>query len=169
MQPMGGQQAPSQPPQQPQYPPPYPAQPYPNLPPAPPPKKGMSTAVKVVIVVVLAVVIIAIIVAAASTPASQPATVSYAVRVNLPGGCWSGAAGIDGNSASYQGCDAKTISLSGSCQLAVVAVMQKGYDNTTLVPYPGTMTVDILKNGQAVKSGSTSADYGAVSVSYSCM
>jgi hypothetical protein len=50
----------------------------------------------------------------------------------------------------------------------VVAVVQKGYDSESLEPYAGRLSVEILKNGEVVKSGSTSAEFGVVTVSYAC-
>ena len=126
-------------------------------------KKRLNKQIGVVTVIfVIAAVIIAII---AALSFHEPA---YAVHVNLPDGCWSGSIGIDTDSATYDGCGDRMISLSGQCRIGVVAVVQKGFDEVNLEPYPGTLTVEIFKDGTVVKTGSTSADYGALSVMYSC-
>jgi hypothetical protein len=86
---------------------------------------------------------------------------SYVISVSLPDGCWSGSMGIDVNDVTHAGCGAMTIPLSGQCQISVVAVVQNQGSS-------GTLTVNILQNGQVVKAGSTAAAYGVVSVNYTC-
>ncbi len=123
----------------------------------------------VVAIVLLIIVVIIVIAAAASFSPTPSAPPDYAVRVTMPAGqCWSGSIGVDVNQASHDGCGTQTIDVRDDCDLAVTAVIQKGFDETTLEPFPGTLTVDILRDGVVVETGSTSADFGVVSVSFSC-
>ena len=135
--------------------------------PAAPQKKSRRG---LIIGLILFIIVVIIIIAAAASlsslgpPAAPP---DYAVRISMPAGqCWSGSIGVDTNQASHEGCGVQTIDVRDDCDLAVVAVIQKGFDENG--PFPGTLTVDILRDGDIVETGSTSADFGVVSVSFSC-
>jgi hypothetical protein len=133
----------------------------------PAPQKKSRKRLIVAIVLLIIVVIIVIAAAASFSPLGPPP--DYAVRVTMPAGqCWSGSIGVDVNQASHEGCGTRTIDVRDDCDIAVVAVIQKGFDDITLEPFPGTLTVDILRSGEVVETSSTSADFGVVSVSFSC-
>ena len=72
---------------------------------------------------------------------------------------WSGNYGSLGSSKSVDGTGTETFTISDP-ELVVSAVFQKGDDSSE------TLTVEILKNGEVVKSESTNAAYGVVSISY---
>ena len=137
---------------------------------SPAPQKKSRKGLIVGLVLLIIVVIIVIAAAASLSPLGPPpATPDYAVRVTMPAGqCWSGSIGVDASQASHEGCGTQTIDVRDDCDLAVVAVIQKGFDETTLEPFPGTLTVDILRDGEVLETGSTSADFGVVTVSFSC-
>jgi hypothetical protein len=63
-------------------------------------------------------------------------------------------------SQSVDGTGSKTFTMSGNPNI-VSAVFQKSGDGS------GTLTVNIIKDGQIVETKSTSAAYGVVSVSHS--
>ncbi len=129
-------------------------------------KKLLIGIVVLVLILVIGIVSVSLSLSGPGSPLA-PETHDYAVRISFSGG-WSGAIGVDGNQASYDGFGSRTIDVRDDCDLAVVAVIQKGFDDTTFEAYSGTLTVSILDNGEVVESGSTSADFGVVSVSYSC-
>ncbi len=132
--------------------------------PVPPPKTGSSHLLLLAILVVGIVVILAaaiVVLQATSTPPT------YAVQVDFPGGCWTGTMGMSTNMATHDGCGTQTMPM-GQCTSSISAIVAKSIDPGTGQFYPGTLTVNILKNGASVRTGSTSATLGLVSLSYSC-
>ena len=81
----------------------------------------------------------------------------YAFEVGFS---WSGSIGDIGTTTSIEGIGSKTYTLNNP-QSIVSATIQKEYG---LKDEP--LTVQILKNGEIVKSGTTKAKYGVVSISY---
>ncbi len=77
-------------------------------------------------------------------------------------GSWTGNYGDSSGGQSVDGTGSKTFTMSGNPDV-VSAVFQKSGDNS------GTLTVNILQNGQIVETKSTSAAYGVVSVGHSFM
>jgi len=95
-----------------------------------------------------------------STSSSSTASASGTqVRVTYSGS-WTGNYGDVSGSQSVEGTGSKTFDISGSPDI-VSAVFQKSGGGS------GTLTVDILQNGQVLETKSTSAQYGVVSVSHS--
>ena len=77
-------------------------------------------------------------------------------------GSWTGNYGDTSGSQSVDGKGTKTFTISGDPDI-VSAVFQKSSDSS------GTLTVNIIKDGQIVETKSTSAAYGVVTVSHSFM
>ena len=92
--------------------------------------------------------------AGCSEAASAPATVQ--VRVSYDGD-WSGSYGDVGGQSSIDGSGSRTIEFPAE-SIVSVAFQKKGGDSKPL-------TVEIIKDGTVLKSGSTTAAYGVVSVS----
>lgn len=79
------------------------------------------------------------------------------VRITTEGS-WSGALGTTGSTTTYDGTGSKTIDLDGSSYEMVTTSIQKqggGSDE---------LKVEIIKDGKVVKEGSTTAQYGVVSI-----
>lgn len=90
------------------------------------------------------------------TPTPTPKVIQIKV---IYSGSWTGAYGDIGSTKSVEGTGTKTFTLSNP-EFVISAVFQKDDDSSR------TLTAEILKNGEVVKSESTSAAYGVVSVSY---
>lgn len=104
---------------------------------------------------------------ATSTPSSDSSssssTTSGDVQIQVSySGSWTGNYGDASGSQSVEGTGSKTYTISGDPNV-VSAVFQKSSDSS------GTLTVNIIKNGQVVETKSTSASYGVVSVGHSFM
>lgn len=104
---------------------------------------------------------------ATSTPSSDSSssssTTSGDVQIQvIYSGSWTGNYGDASGGQSVEGTGSKTYTISGDPNV-VSAVFQKSSDSS------GTLTVNIIKNGQVVETKSTSAAYGVVSVGHSFM
>ncbi len=84
----------------------------------------------------------------------------YQVRITYDGS-WSGAIGSTDSTTSYDGSGSETIDLGEVSYDIVSAVIQKMDGGS------GELKVEILKDGEVVKEGSTTADYGVVSIASS--
>ena len=96
--------------------------------------------------------------APASTSSSSSGASGVQVQV-IYSGSWSGNYGDVSGSQSVDGTGSKTFSMDNPD--IVSAVFQKSGGGS------GTLTVNIIKDGQVVETKSTSAEYGVVSVSHS--
>ena len=90
------------------------------------------------------------------SPTTRAAT-AWEVRISYNGE-WSGSAGGDGSTASYEGYGGRTITVSGEVASAVI---QKAEDNSD------ELCVSISTGSDVKESSCTSAGYGVVSVSAS--
>ncbi len=98
-----------------------------------------------------------------STPPSTTSNTTTATGTQVQiiyDGAWSGSINTDGTGQSVDGSGNKDIDIPSNVNI-VAAVIQKSEDNSQ------TLTVNILKDGKIVKSASTSASYGVVSISTS--
>ena len=75
-------------------------------------------------------------------------------------GSWSGSIGDLGGQSTYDGSDEDTIDL-GDAESVVSAAIQKQTGDSS------ELKVEIIKDGKVIKEGSTTAEYGVVSVSTS--
>lgn len=90
-----------------------------------------------------------------SSSSSSP----FEVRVEYDGE-WSGSISVGGSSRTVEGTGSKTVAVDGNPSV-IAANAQKQTDSS------GTLTIQILKNGEVEEGTSTSADYGVAQVSYS--
>ena len=82
--------------------------------------------------------------------------------------CWSGSIGFDVGSTSVEGCGSKIFELGSGCDISVVAVVQKGSDQSGNNAAIGPLGVAIYEDDKLVQFERTDAQYGVVSVSHSC-
>ena len=73
-------------------------------------------------------------------------------------GSWSGSIGDAGSQSTYDGDGEKTIDLPDAKSVVSAAIQKKSDDSSEL-------KVEILKDGKVIKDGSTSGQYGVVTVS----
>lgn len=73
-------------------------------------------------------------------------------------GSWSGSIGDAGSQSTYDGDGEKTIDLPDASSVVSAAIQKKSDDSSEL-------KVEILKDGKVIKDGSTSGQYGVVTVS----
>jgi hypothetical protein len=93
----------------------------------------------------------------------------YSIEVIMAEGqCWSGSVGIDVGSKSVEGCGDAVIELGTGCDIAVVGVIQKQFDESGDNAAIGPLGVAIYEDDQLVAFERTDAQYGVVSVSHSC-
>lgn len=93
------------------------------------------------------------------TPTEEPET-GFQIRISYDGE-WSGTIGTLGNSRSVDGSGTETFDIKESNPDTVSTNAQKQDDSS------GTLTVQILKNGDVVKESTTSAEYGIAQTTYS--
>ena len=123
--------------------------------------------ISIVIVCCLALIVIALITGGASPDAntsssdsssSDSAATGVQVRVNYDGQ-WSGSIlDGEGTSQSFDGTGPETIDVEGDSWNMISTTFQKSDSGS------GKMTVEMIKDGKVAKSGSTTAQYGVVSV-----
>lgn len=123
----------------------------------------------IAIICVLAIIAVALIIAMGggdntSSNSSQNTDTGssyqgYQVRITTEGS-WSGSVGSI-NSATYDGKGNKVIDVENVEHDILTAVIQKSGGNS------GELKVEILKDGNVIKEGSTTAAYGVVTVSSS--
>ena len=92
---------------------------------------------------------------------TTPKPTAIRIKIIYPGS-WSGNYADLGSSKSVDGTGTETFTISNP-EFVVSAVFQKEDDSDR------TLTVEILKDGKVVESESTSASYGVVTVSYTCL
>jgi len=123
----------------------------------------------IAIVAIIAMAVLAGCIDESVTPAS---TDEYQIKIiygdwydkedySFVGFSWSGSIGDIGTTISIEGIGSTTYTLNKNPQSVISATIQKEYG---LKDEP--LTVQILKNGEIVKSGTTKAEYGVVSISY---
>ncbi|MFA5331524.1 MAG: hypothetical protein WC342_04015 [Methanoregula sp.] len=96
-----------------------------------------------------------------TTYSTTSSSSSSGVQIRITySGLWSGAYGDAGSMQSIDGTGSKTITLDNPSSIISTSFQKK--DNS-----PDELKVEILKNGQVLKSGSTTASYGVVAVASS--
>lgn len=73
-------------------------------------------------------------------------------------GSWSGSIGDVGSQSTYDGDGEDTINLTDAKNVVSAAIQKQGGDSSEL-------KVEILKDGKVIKEGSTTGEYGVVTVS----
>lgn len=98
-----------------------------------------------------------------TTPATTPSSSSSASGTQVQviySGSWTGSYGDISGQQSIDGSGSKTIDMPGSPDIVSIVFQKK--DGRS-----GTLTANIIKDGQVVESKSTSAAYGVVTVAHS--
>lgn len=109
------------------------------------------------ICIIAVVVVIALIALGSGGTSNSNAATGYQVKITTDGS-WSGSIATSDGTTSYDGTGDKVIDVTNDTSQIVSAVIQKsggGSDN---------LKVEVIKDGQVVKTGNTEAAYGVVTV-----
>ncbi len=122
------------------------------------------------LIAIVAIVVIAMFAGCVEESVTPTSTDEYQIKIiycdwydneDPSEGCgWSGSIGDIGTTMSIEGIGSTTYTLNKNPQSVISATIQKEYG----IDEP--LTVQILKNGEIVKLGTTKAKYGVVSVTY---